>query len=97
MIHILIDFPSQLRALIDFPEMELVEQKAIDHVIGYAFSQPYTPRQLAKITVIHTYFIPVYLLEYSLHEDFSTAVGVIHRVHIDRGRILINGNNGGCI
>lgn len=79
------------------PSQELVEQKAIAHIIDGALSQPYMPYQLAKTTVIHTRFIPVYLLEYNLHEDFSTTVGVIHSVHINRGHILLSGQDGGFI
>ena len=79
------------------PSQELVEQKAIDHIIGHALSQPNTPRQLAKTTVIKTHFTPAYLLEYSLHENFSTTVGIIHRVHIDRERILLEGQDGSFI
>jgi len=79
------------------PSQELIVQKTIEHLIGYALSQPNTPRQLVKTTVTKTLFIPAYLLEYSVHENFSTTVGIIHRVHIDRERILINGQNGELI
>ncbi|MGQ9461326.1 MAG: restriction endonuclease [Candidatus Bathyarchaeaceae archaeon] len=76
------------------PSQELVVQKTIEHIIGCALSQPNTPWQLVKTTVTKTLFIPAYLLEYSLHEIFSTTVGIIHRVHVDRKRILLNGQEG---
>jgi restriction system protein len=76
------------------PSQQLVEQKVIEHIIGDAISHPNKPTQLAKIAIIKTLFIPAYLLEYSLHEDFSTTVGIIHRVHINEGRILLNGHDG---
>lgn len=76
------------------PSQELVEQKVIDHIIGTALSNPNRPRELTKTTVKNTHFTPAYLLEYSLHENFSTTVGIIHRVHVNRERILLDGQHG---
>ena len=76
------------------PSQELVEQKVIDHIIGTALSAPNRPRELTKTTVKNTHFTPAYLLEYSLHENFATTVGIVHTVHVDRERILLNGQDG---
>lgn len=73
---------------------ELIEQILIQHIIDDAVSHPNTPDQLAKITVTKTHFIPTYHLEYSLHQNFSTTVGVIHSVNVDEGHILISGQDG---
>lgn len=76
------------------PSNELIFQKTMEHLFGGALSRPKTPSQLANIKVVKTLFVPAYLLGYSLHENFSTTVGIIHRVHIDRERVLIDGQNG---
>jgi len=79
------------------PSQKLVEEEVIGNLIGTALSYPSTPKELTETVINEVTFIPVYLMEYSLHENFSTTVGTIHSVHIDRGRILIDGQNGTLI
>jgi restriction system protein len=76
------------------PAKELVTNEVLAHLVGNAISQPWTPSQLAKIDIKKIHFTPAYVIEYNLNEEFSTTVGVIHGVHIDHGRILINAQNG---
>ena len=76
------------------PPQERIVQTVIDNVIGRAQSHPHTPPQLAKTTILNIFFTPAYRAIYSLSEDFSTSVGLIHRLRISRDSILINGNNG---
>ena len=76
------------------PSQELTKQVLIPHIIGNALSHPNTASQLARITTINTQFIPAYLLEYSLHQDFSTTVGLIHSANVDKGHIIISGQDG---
>jgi restriction system protein len=79
------------------PSQELIAQEAITHIAGNVISHPNPPHRIAKTTVLRTHFISAYLLEYRLHEDFSTTVGRIHSIHVDKGRVLINGQNGELI
>jgi restriction system protein len=79
------------------PSQELVDEKVLDDVVGIALSHPYTREELTDTVIDEVNFTPAYLLEYSLHENFSTTVGIIHKVHVDRGRILIDGQDGTLI
>jgi restriction system protein len=79
------------------PAQELVEKKVTSHIIGNAISHPNTPSQLTKTRVIHTLYTPTYLIEYNLQDIFSTSVGRIHSVDVNKGRILIDGQDGGLI
>jgi restriction system protein len=79
------------------PPQKFVEQKMLSNIVGNAFSFPYTPSQLSKTEVIKTHFVPAYLLEYRLHQNFSTTVGTIHRIHVDRERLFLNGQDGSII
>jgi restriction system protein len=79
------------------PPQRFLEQTMISHIIGNAFSFPNTPTQLSKTEVISTQFVPAYLLEYNLHQTFSTTVGVIHRIHVNKERLLLNGQDGSII
>ncbi len=79
------------------PSQEIVNEKVINSIIGLALSHPNTPEELTETMIDEISFIPAYLMEYSLHENFSTTVGTIHSVHVDRERILIDGQDGGCI
>lgn len=42
-------------------------------------------------SVIHR---PSYHVRYSLHQDFSTGVGLIHQIHVDDGYLLLDGKSG---
>jgi len=79
------------------PPHNAVEEAMIRANLRSAVSFPRTANQLSKTDVINIEFVPAYLLEYSLNQDFSTSVGVIHRVHINKGQILLNGENGSPI
>jgi len=76
------------------PSQRLLEQEMVNHFVGEAISKPNTPYQLTNTSVLNIRFIPAYLLEYSLHDTFSTSVGVVHRITINRGKILLSGRNG---
>ena len=77
------------------PPREVLEKDVISRILHDAVSYPYTPSELSQVGVIDAYMIPAYLLEYSLHEDFKTSTGrLIHSLHIDKGRILIDGRDG---
>lgn len=79
------------------PSQEVVNKEVIDNVVGIALSHPHTPEELTETVINEVTFIPAYLMEFSLHENFSTTVGIIHSVHVDRGRILIDGQDGRLI
>ena len=76
------------------PPQELVNEEVLERIVGTARSHPHTPQELTETVVNEVTFIPAYLMEYSLHENFSTSVGIIHKVHVNGGRILIDGQNG---
>ncbi len=76
------------------PSQYLLNHKVVEHIVGNAFSHPNQPKAVLKTTGVTTHFIPAYLIEYNINETFSTTVGVIHRIHINRGRILLNGQTG---
>ncbi len=79
------------------PSSELVFRRTIKHIVGNPLSYPKTPNELAKVKITKITFIPACHIGYSLHEDFSTRVGVIHSIHIDKGQILISGIDGKLI
>ena len=79
------------------PFQEFITKKVLDNIIGRAISHPYSPNQIAKTTITNVILIPVYQVIYSLNEDFSTSVGVIHRIRISRDSILINGSTGSLL
>jgi hypothetical protein len=79
------------------PPQPVLEQTMIDANTRSVFSFPNTPSQLSKTKVVNTEFVPAYLLEYSLHQTFSTTVGVVHEVHVNNGRVLLNGENGSIV
>lgn len=79
------------------PSQEQVNKKVIETVVGKALSHPHTPEELTETRITDITFIPAYLIEYSLHENFSTTVGMIHSIHIDRGHIIIDGQNGSIL
>ena len=79
------------------PPQGILEQAMIRHNLRSVVSFPDTPSQLSKTEVLNIEFIPAYLLKYNLHQDFSTSVGVIHRIHVNNGHILLNGENGSTI
>jgi restriction system protein len=79
------------------PPQRFIEQKMLSSIIGNAFSFPNEPSQLSKTEVINTQFVPAYLLEYSLNQNFSTTVGIIHRIHVNKERLLLNGQDGSII
>jgi restriction system protein len=79
------------------PPQTLIEDQAIKYLTGHPkslHSQPHNPQQLATTTVQQTSLVPAYFIEYSLHENFATTVGVIHRVHVNRNHVLIDGQTG---
>ena len=79
------------------PPQQVLEQTMINANTRIAVSFPNTPNQLSKTKVMSTEFFPAYLLEYNLHQTFSTSVGVIHSVHVNNGRVLLNGENGSVV
>ena len=79
------------------PPQRFLEQTMIKANTQSAVSFPNTPFQLSKTEVMNIEFVPAYLIEYNLHQNFSTSVGVVHRIHINNGRILLNGENGSII
>jgi len=79
------------------PSQKLVTEEVIDEIVGTALSHPHTPEELTEIVIDEVTFTPAYLMEYSLHENFSTTVGTIHSVHVNRGRALIDGQDGSPI
>jgi len=79
------------------PPLKLLEQTMIKNNIKNGVSFPYTPYQLSKTEVVSTEFVPAYILDYSLHQNFSTSVGIVHRVNVNNGRILLDGENGSII
>jgi restriction system protein len=79
------------------PSQRVLEQTMIKVNTRSAVSFPNTASQLSKTEVMNTEFVPAYLLDYSLHQNFSTSVGVVHRIHVSNGRILLNGENGSVI
>jgi restriction system protein len=79
------------------PTQRSVELKILYTNVGKAFSVPNSPSQLSKIRIIKTHFTPAYLLEYSLKQTFSTSVGVIHRINVNKERLLLNGQDGSII
>ena len=72
-------------------------QEIVNHFVGEAISKPNTPHQLTNTSVLNIRFIPAYLLEYSLDDTFSTSVGVVHRVNINGGKILLADKVEECI
>jgi len=79
------------------PPQQVLEQTMINANTRIAVSFPNTPSQLAKTKVMNTEFVPAYLLEYNLHQTFSTSVGVVHEVHVNNGCVLLNGENGSIV
>lgn len=79
---------------IEPPPPERIVLKVIDNVFDHAQSYPHTPHQLAKISMLKTVFTPAYRVTYNINEDFSTSVGIIHRLHVSDDSILINGSDG---
>lgn len=79
------------------PSDDLIKKTMLRYVVGIAQSSPKTPRELIETKINEVNFIPAYLFEYSLHQNFSTAVGTIHQVDVNRGQLLIDGQDGTVI
>jgi restriction system protein len=79
------------------PPHETLEKNLLWANFRNVASFPSKPNQLSRTNVLSTEFVPAYLLEYNLHQTFSTSVGVIHRIHVDKAHILLNGENGSTI
>jgi hypothetical protein len=79
------------------PPQKFVEQNMLSNIVGNAYSFPFTPAQLSETAITKTQFVPAYLLEYSVHQNFSTTVGTIHRIHINKERLFLNAQDGSLI
>ena len=78
------------------PVPGFIASAIIDNSLRSAISIPNSVDQLAQVKIIEIEFVPAYLLEYDLHQIFSTSVGVVHRINV-RGRMLLNGENGRAV
>jgi len=76
------------------PAQGFIKHEVVGNIIGHAISHPRNPHELAKTSIVNIFFTSAYHAIYSLNEDFSTSVGIIHRIRISRDSMLINGSTG---
>jgi restriction system protein len=76
------------------PSQVDVEKRIIEEKLHNLISYPNNPIQLSKVEITEIEYVPVYLLGYALHQNFSTTIGVVHNINIDDGRVFINGEDG---
>ncbi|PVX26683.1 MAG: hypothetical protein CW691_00600 [Candidatus Bathyarchaeum sp.] len=79
------------------PSKEIVNKQVIKTVVGSALSHPNKAEELTRTTINEITFIPAYLIDYSIHENFCTSVGTVHSVHREYERILVDGQYGTLI
>lgn len=65
-----------------------------EHVYSKLDSHPKTPAQLFQPESHAVTRRPVFLLGYSLTQEFSTSVGVLHTIQIPNAEIMISGQDG---
>ncbi|MDE2687148.1 MAG: restriction endonuclease [Chloroflexota bacterium] len=78
-----------------FGSNSLVRQRLNEDLFNKINSSPKTPEQLLSVVWKSSKWIPVYLVQYSLKQDFSTTVGVIHKVDVSDEWIVLNGEEDG--
>jgi len=79
------------------PSQRIIEEKMLYQFIGCVKSHPLTPIQLSSTEILTTKLIPAYLLEYSLHQNFRTSVGLVNSIHVNNGQLLIHAVDGSLI
>lgn len=57
-------------------------------------SAPSVPSELFSVASRSITLKPAYLVRYSLRQDFSTSVGVLHQLNVDDARLLLEARNG---
>ena len=79
------------------PPQQMLEQTITEANTLSAVSFPKTPNQLSKTEVKNINYVPAYLLEYGLHQIFKTSAGIVRRLTVSDGRLLLNGETGTII
>ena len=78
-----------------FGSNSLIKQKLKEDLFSQFMSSPATSEQLLSVVWESSKWIPVYLVQYSLKQEFSTTVGVIHRIDVSGEWVVLNGEEDG--
>jgi restriction system protein len=81
--------------------LQILEDKSLKNELnGQVFSQfmssPQMPANLFSMVQRDIELVPAYWIRYSLNQDFTTSVGLIHQVHVQDALLLMNAEEGQC-
>jgi len=80
-----------------FSSANNVVQNAVSSMVPRIMSSPKSAGDLFGLSGSQLTLRPIYRIRYDVHQDFSTSVGVIHRVHIDDQELMLDGANADLI
>lgn len=73
----------------------VVKEKLIAEFAPRIRSQPHSSETLlATLRPEHLVLNPLYIVTYDVHHDFKTTVGVVHSLHLDGMKLLLDGQTG---
>lgn len=78
-----------------FGSNSLIRQRLKEDMFSQIMSSPATPEQLSSVVWKSSKWAPVYLVQYSLKQEFSTTVGAIHEIDVSDKWIVLNGAENG--
>jgi len=76
-----------------FSSANNVVRTAVSSMIPRIISSPKSPNDLFYLSSSQLTLRPIYRIRYDVNQDFSTSVGVIHRVHADNQELMLDGAN----
>lgn len=79
------------------PSQQFLENTLIEANTRSVVSFPNSPNQVSKTEVKNVEYVPAYLLEYGLHQIFKTSAGIVRRLTVSDGKLLLNGETGNII
>ena len=74
-----------------FGSNSLIRQRLEEDLFSQFLSSPATPEQLFSVVWKSSKWTPVYLVQYSLKQEFSTTIGIIHKIDVSDKWIVLNG------
>lgn len=77
-------------------EDKILKSQLDSQVFSQFMSSPAKPESLFSIIRRHIELVPAYCIRYSLNQDFSTSVGLIHRIDVRDATLLIDAEHGQC-
>ena len=72
------------------PELTKIQYSLLNAVKTY----PRTIGDLVSFSDIKKSFFTIYYFNYSIHEEFSTSVGIVHKIHEDDMHLYLKGSTG---